>query len=460
MASWTSGSTVASRKVLTARRMTYGDVNEKLYQWFIGARGKNLPVSGRMLQDQAAILASEMGHTDFCASNGWLRSFQQRHGIHHAVLSGEAADVDPNTVSDWSHRLPDICKGFAKEDIFNADETGLFYRTMPNKSMVLKGANTSNGKLAKERVTVLLAASAAGEKLKPLVIGKSANPRCFSRCKRDQLGVVYEANRKAWMTSEIFTRWLRRLNNQMSLQSRNILLFLDNCGAHPSIELSHVKLYFFPPNTTSRLQPMDAGIIQTVKLHYRKKMMRHVAAELDEVSTASEVARSITVLHAIQWLESSWNLVESSTIEKCFKKSGFFAEDSSASGEDVTPREDDDLVPLLRLVPGTTAKDLVEMDEATSTHSSQPEEESSTTDAGSLELQLERESSDEDEPEPAPLPTFKKAHNDIEGIMALALKHNSTSLLKMASSMKEELENLCLANRMSSKQTVMEDFFA
>ena len=183
-----------------------------------------------------------------------LRSFQQRHGIHHAVLSGEAAEVREETVTDWSSRLPDICKGYAKEDIFNADETGLFYRTMPSKSMVTKGSNTSNGKLAKERITVLLAASASGEKLKPLVIGKSANPRCFSQFKREQLGVFYESNRKAWMTSEIFTKWLRRVNNRMSLQSRRILLFLDNCGAHPSIELSHVKFYFFFPT-----RPVDCN---------------------------------------------------------------------------------------------------------------------------------------------------------------------------------------------------------
>ena len=252
MAQWTSGSP-SSRKTITPRRMMYGDLNDKVWQWFLDARAKNLPVSGRMLQDQASNLAQEMGYKDFSASNGWLRSFRQRHGILHAVLSGESSDVNPVVVSDWSQRLGDICKGYAPEDIFNCDETGLFYRTLPNKSLVAKGATTSNGKLAKERITVLLAASGTGEKLMPLVIGKSANPRCFSQFKRDQLGVIYEANKKAWMTSEIFARWLRKINNKMCLQSRKILLFMDNCGAHPSLELTNVKLMFFPPNTTCAL---------------------------------------------------------------------------------------------------------------------------------------------------------------------------------------------------------------
>lgn len=70
--------------------------------------------------------------------------------------------VNEEIVADWSQRLPDICKEYAASDIFNADETGLFFRTMPNKSLVCKGASTSNGKLAKDRITVLLAASATG----------------------------------------------------------------------------------------------------------------------------------------------------------------------------------------------------------------------------------------------------------------------------------------------------------
>ena len=122
----------------------------------------------------------------------------------------------------------------------------------------------------------------------------------------------------------------------MVLQSRKILLFLDNCGAHPAVHLQNVKLVFFPPNTTSRLQPLDAGIIQTVKLHYRKKMMRHVAIELEEADTASEIARSINVLHGIQWLTSAWDSVKEETITKCFKNCGFLGPASADPQEKKT----------------------------------------------------------------------------------------------------------------------------
>ena len=71
------------------------------------------------------------------------------------------------------------CEGYATKDIFNCDETGLFYRTLPTRSLVVKG-----GKQAKDRITVLLCASVSGEKLQPLVIGKSRNPRSFKGYQR------------------------------------------------------------------------------------------------------------------------------------------------------------------------------------------------------------------------------------------------------------------------------------
>lgn len=55
----------------------------------------------------------------------------------------------------------------------------IFSRALPDKSFALKGFECKGGKLAKERITVMVACSMGGEKLKPLVIGKAARPRCF-----------------------------------------------------------------------------------------------------------------------------------------------------------------------------------------------------------------------------------------------------------------------------------------
>ena len=115
----------------------------------------------------------------------------------HDTGAREAAEVPADVVADWTVRLQDLTSGYALEDIYNADKTGLYYRALPERSMVIRGDPRKGIKTSKERVTVLLACSAAGDKLKPLVIGKSLKPRCFRRVDTAALPVTYRANKKA-----------------------------------------------------------------------------------------------------------------------------------------------------------------------------------------------------------------------------------------------------------------------
>ena len=121
------------------RMAGYEDLDKIMWEWFTRARSKNISVSGRMVQEKALVYAKELGHDSFTASNGWLDRWQKRHSVRMSVLSGESADVDSAVVEDWSKRLSSICSGYKLEDIFNADETGLFYRAMPTRSLVVKG---------------------------------------------------------------------------------------------------------------------------------------------------------------------------------------------------------------------------------------------------------------------------------------------------------------------------------
>jgi hypothetical protein len=71
------------------------------------------------------------------------------------------------------------------------------------------------------------------------------------------------------MQRSIFQAWIRLFNREMQKMQRNILLLVDNVSSHQleeGEELSNIKLYFLPPNTTSHLQPIDQGIIRSFKV--------------------------------------------------------------------------------------------------------------------------------------------------------------------------------------------------
>ena len=97
---------------------------------------------------------------------------------------------------------------------------------------------------------------------------------------------------------------------------------MDNAGCHPNDitrKYSNIKVLFLPPNCTSKLQPLDLGIIQNFKLHYRKLLMRFVLAKIDQCSTASEVVKSLNILHAIRWIAHAWGEIGMLVI---FRKAG------------------------------------------------------------------------------------------------------------------------------------------
>uniref|UniRef100_A0ABM0MZN5 Tigger transposable element-derived protein 4-like n=1 Tax=Saccoglossus kowalevskii TaxID=10224 RepID=A0ABM0MZN5_SACKO len=194
-----------------------------------------------------------------------------------------------------------------------------------NKTLFVKGEQCRGGKKSKERLTVMLCANMVGDKEKPLVIGKSTKPRCFKNINLKNLPVDYYANKKAWMNSKIFEDWLRKFDRKMRRQGRKILLFADNAPSHPTINLKNIKLQFLPANTTSKSQPIDQGIIQTTKLKYRKRQLRHIVRRMDEdkAKYGSEFLKEINVLDTIMWISQSWKEVEVSTIEKCFSACGF-----------------------------------------------------------------------------------------------------------------------------------------
>ena len=301
------------------------DLNEQVWEWFVAARSKNIPVSGPILQEKALNIATELGQTDFKASNGWLEKFRLRYNINFKVLSGESAGVDQDVVKTWKQRLDSLIDEYSADDIFNCDETGLFYKALPTKSLVQKGDSSHGSKIPKNRLTILLCSNMSGtEKLIPLMIGKSKKPRCFKNIKDvSKLPVTWKHNKKAWMNTIMFDEWLKDLNRSMAKKKRNILLFVDNAPSNPQIKLSNVVIKFFPGNCTSELQPMDQGIIKKLKTGYRKRLLLRVIAKIDSCETGDELVKSVNVLDAIYWVAQAWEDVTQETIQKCYARSGF-----------------------------------------------------------------------------------------------------------------------------------------
>ncbi|GBN52717.1 hypothetical protein AVEN_91353-1 [Araneus ventricosus] len=101
--------------------------------------------SGPLLMEKAQEISKKLNvKCDASFSSGWLHKFKLRHGITGKTVS---VDVDCETVDDWiENQLPDLIKGYEQKDVFNADETGLFYNLLPSKTLAIKWDTCHGGK--------------------------------------------------------------------------------------------------------------------------------------------------------------------------------------------------------------------------------------------------------------------------------------------------------------------------
>ena len=129
------------------------------------------------------------------------------------------------------------------------------------------------------------------------------------------------------MTTEIVKEVLSMLDEKMIAEGRKILLFLDNAPSHLNIlqeSLKNIKLEFLPKNTTSRLHPSDANIIENFKHKYRNLLIRYILGRIDTGNwSASKVIKDVAILKAIEWIQTSWAEVIENTIKNYTEKCGF-----------------------------------------------------------------------------------------------------------------------------------------
>ena len=127
-------------------KLSYDEELEKaVYFWFIQKREEGIPISGPILQAKVRVLNQqiqeqriESSSKVFTTSAGWLWRFCQRHNIRELSLQGEILSADQpgagKFILDFNTFVKD--SDYSLVQIFNCDETGLYYKLLPQRSLV------------------------------------------------------------------------------------------------------------------------------------------------------------------------------------------------------------------------------------------------------------------------------------------------------------------------------------
>jgi len=192
------------------------------------------------------LLGTSAETDDFKASRGWFEKFKKRSGIHSVIRHGEAASSNEKEAEAFKVEFDKIIKeeDYVPQQVFNCDETGLFWKKMPKRTFITQEEKALPGhKPMKDRLTLLFCANASGDcKITPMLVYHSENPRVFKRnnVQKSKLPVMWKSNAKAWMTRAIFMEWLTKVfapSVKKYLEENNLplrcLLLMDNAPAHP-----------------------------------------------------------------------------------------------------------------------------------------------------------------------------------------------------------------------------------
>lgn len=335
-----------NRNMLSYKKITqveYPQVEKALAAWAIQAEAQKtqVRVTEEVLRIKARHFAVMCGiplEQFIRCSNGWAHKFKIRYQLRSLRLHGEAASVTLEDVSAARKRLQDVSKDFRLEDIYNLDESGLYYRMPPDRSIASK--QMSGSKKDKTRISLVFAVNADGSHSFPVIsIGRAKCPRAFKKKSGKDLGFEYYWNKKAWMTGSIFQlcvvlvfleylqlliplfRVLEYINNEMRKRGRSILLYIDNAPSHifDETKLTNIRVEFLEPNMTSHIQPLDAGVIRAFKAHYRRlyilRALLRDEAGLDDIY-------AIDQLEAMHLVDQAWSHISKETIANCWKHTG------------------------------------------------------------------------------------------------------------------------------------------
>ena len=301
----------------------------KLFNWVKSMEcNDGISLNQKIIREKAVQINNcSLEKVGFSFSTCWFRNFCRRYNINYSKSYGDAGLVDLSKYTELIKEIKRIMSNYNLSNIYNNDETALFWKQIPKGSY---GTSTfRRSKKNMERITLSLFTNVTGtNRFKPIIIGKAKRPRCFSgNSMKDSF--LYYSNKTAWMNSSIFKDILEKFDAELSEPS---LLLLDNFSGHMvnTDNLNNLKLLFFPPNTTSKLQPLDQGIIYSLKRKFQTKICQEKIIMLEN---KDEVKKNISLVVAIELLLESWDEVENKTIFNCWVKSTII--DREASDENM-----------------------------------------------------------------------------------------------------------------------------
>ncbi|XP_069178975.1 tigger transposable element-derived protein 7-like [Procambarus clarkii] len=268
-------------------------LDEAVYKWFAQHRTAGVTIRGPEIINAASRFVASFEIKNFQASEGWGARFKGRHNIVKKKIVGEKLSADTSSVEPFKHKLRKyiLSHNLYSYEIYNADETGLYWRSLPEKTLAMRSEGCVPGrKVNKDRLSAMMCANADSRQNHTIL---------------------------SWFHDVFFKEVRDHQVKKLKVRPSKVraLLLLDNAPAHPRIDTltSHdgkITCMALSPNTICLIQPMDQGCA-TKRLH-TKIMLNKVLVVLPlgedmELSVDNRAKRTLENLKNYSIKEAIYN---------------------------------------------------------------------------------------------------------------------------------------------------------
>jgi Tc5 transposase DNA-binding domain len=124
-------------RLLKACVVKHPHLEQAMATWVLQMEHQKICLSNDLIQHKARTLATMMGipAESFKASNGWLANFKTRNGLKQHRIHGQSGDAQMTGIEERMQILQTKISGYNYDDVYNMDETGLFYNFAPDKTI-------------------------------------------------------------------------------------------------------------------------------------------------------------------------------------------------------------------------------------------------------------------------------------------------------------------------------------
>ncbi|CAG8638525.1 6447_t:CDS:2, partial [Acaulospora morrowiae] len=268
--------------------------------------------TGEILKVKAQEFVNKMNINDFKASPRWITNFKKHHNISQFICQGEANSAPLENLLHFCNELQQLIQLYPIENIFNCDETVLFYHLNPIKT--LAHGPVTGQKKAKDHIILMF-------------------------------------------TISIFKYWLCKLDEVICKSCQNILLFIDNASSYKindNTTFLNITVYFLPPNCMAHLQSCDDEIIYSFKSQYRKYYCIDRIQKYDNTIAQNQSISNIpqtNIREAIEFVKIVWNQVNTKTITHAWQKMDIIPNNITVENEDLVLSTNMELIKLVNRFP-------------------------------------------------------------------------------------------------------------